>query len=186
MGKATGVEMMKSFNIVKLFWRNKHSALGVALVICVVLLQQTSGAALYPCDGSSSSLGKKPCHFCQPATSSHSRPGNTGMGEGKSGHCKSNSKTSLHLHGVSSSKEPATSTKRNQSGNLFSIPQICCQIGKPEAEINYALISHPTLDIVKAPSAVIDSSRLSSPVSFQTISHQRSRPLYLFLSSFLI
>jgi hypothetical protein len=186
IGKATGIEMKKSFNILKLFWRNKRPALGLVLVICVLFLQQTSTSALYLCDNSTSSLGKKLCHCCPPVRSPNSRIGSTGMGEIKNSHCKAISKESSQKPGISSFKERAKAITGIQREEQFSIPQVCCQIDKPKAEITDFVISLPTVDLVACPSAVTDSSSLSPPVSHVSISHPCSRPVYLVLSSFLI
>ncbi len=179
--------MKDRFNLFKLFWRNKRPALGLALVICVLFLQQASASTLYLCDSShSSSLGKMLCHCCRPVTSSNSRNGKTKVEGVKSSHCKSKSREASQKPGVGAFKKAVTTTTGVQPGNLFSIPHVCCQNGKPDAEIKYALISPPTMNVVEGPSVVIESSPLGPPVSHLPISHQHSRLIYLFLSSFLI
>lgn len=174
-------------NRFKMMIKNKRSALRLALVICVLLLQQTSVSALSLCDSFASfSFGKKSCHCCPTTTSVHSRHGNTGMGASKSAHCKSKVKASAQLRGIGSFKQTATLTKGHPVSNLFSMPQVCCQLGNPKAETQDVLISLPILDVMESPPAVIDANNWSHPISYAKIFHQRSRPLYLFLSSFLI
>jgi hypothetical protein len=179
--------MKDRFNLLKLFWRNKRPALGLVLVICVLFLQQASASALYLCNSShSSSFGKMLCQCCRPATSSNPRSGKTKVAGVKSSHCKSKSREASQKPGVGAFKKTATTTTGVQPGNLSSIPLVCCRSGKSDAEIKDALISPPTMNVVEGPSVVIDSSRLGHPVSHLTISHQHSRLIYLFLSSFLI
>ena len=172
--------MRKSFKMIR---RNRRSALGLALVLSVLFLQQASASALSLCDSASSTSGKG--HRCC-LLSSHSRTGSMGMESGKSAHCKAITKESSKHPGMGSFTQRAKTFIGIQWEDQFSIPQACCQIEKPKAEITDFVISLPTMDLVVCPSAVMDSGSISPPVSHVTISHPPSRPVYLFLSSFLI
>jgi hypothetical protein len=172
--------MRKSFKMMR---RNQRSALGLLLVISVLFLQQASASVLSLCD-SSSSLSGKVYRCC--LSSSHSRNGNMGMKDGKNTHCKAITKKSSQKPGIGSFTQRAKTIAGIQRENQFSIPQVCCQIERPKAEVTDFIISLPTVDLVACPSAVMDSSSISPPVSHVSISHPRSRPVYLVLSSFLI
>jgi hypothetical protein len=109
-----------------------------------------------------------------------------GMKDGKNTHCKAIAKESSQKSGISSFKDSAKTIAGIQREDPFSIPQVCCQIERPKAEVTDFVISLPTVDLVACPSAVMDSSSISPPVSQVSISHPPSRPVYLLLSSFLI
>jgi hypothetical protein len=109
-----------------------------------------------------------------------------GMEAGGNAHCKAITKESSKRPGIGSFKGSAKTFREIQREDQFSIPQVCCQIEKPKAEITDFAISLPTVDLVACPAAVMDSGSISPPVSHVTIFHPPSRPVYLFLSSFLI
>ncbi len=172
--------MRNNFKMIK---RNQRSALGLILVISVLFLQQASASVLSLCD-SSSSLSEKVYRCC--LSSSHSSNGNMGMKDGKNTHCKAIAKESSQKPGIGSFTQKAKTTTGIQREDPFSIPQVCCQIEKPKAEIPDFVNSLPTVDLLASPPVVMDSSSVGPPVSGSAISHPRSRPVYLVLSSFLI
>lgn len=167
--------------------KNKRTALRLALIISVLFIQQTSASALYLCDNfSSSTSGKRYCRCCPPERSSNSRYRHMGMAGVKSTHCKAISKELLQQPGIDTFNERANSSVGIQLSDQFSIPQVCCQIEKPKAEMTDPIISLTNVDFVEGQSAAISFNRTSQSVSGVTISHPRSRPVYLILSTFLI
>jgi hypothetical protein len=174
--------MKKSFKMIK---RNRRSALGLALVLTILFLQPASASALNLCT-SSSSPSKMLCHCCQPVKSSNSRHGKTAIEKGKSAHCKLNLQASSQKFGIATFKKTSTTTDSNQIDEPSSPTQTCCQSGKSETAIPDAIISTLNHDVVNDPAVEIDSDNFSPPLSHPVISHLHSRPVYLFLSSFLI
>jgi hypothetical protein len=163
--------------------RSKRSALGLALLIIIVFLQQASASAFNICSGSSTMIR---CHCCQSVTLSNSKHGKTAIGKEKSAACKAKLQASWQKFGIATFKKTTIATDPNQIAELSSTSQSCCQIGKSETEIPNAIISTVNPDVADHSGVEIDSNNITPPLSHAVISHLHSRPVYLFLSSLLI